>query len=459
LIPGVVTPAHAARVRYGRARQVSPLSRSSPELSPILGLALLAGGCSAVATGDAMIVRTEGLVEVTAPLAPVVYAGDRTLSPLSSDIAQRLHDVISTGPARTDVVAKIGDSLTAARSYLGCFDASEDVKLDGRDHLRPTIEWFTTTIHGAPSWSRPSLAAGKGWAAFRTLYGDPPPIDRELAAANPAFATVMFGTNDIQLGSIDRYGRNLLDITDLLLARGVVPILSTIPPRGDDPAADAWVPPYNAVVRAVAQARQVPLIDLHRELATLRGRGLTGDHVHLASHATGCWFTPGSLAAGNNRRNLLTLEMLDRLRRAVLAGERAPDDDPPRLTGDGSAIDPFTIPSLPFGDGRDTRRAVVGGQESADNVDLSGGSGEAVAGGRGSAVVYRIDLAASTKLRGFVIDRRGRHALHVQTDPHDPSTRVRGNLALGTRLAAGTYYAVVETRGDRAGEYLLALTR
>jgi len=55
-----------------------------------------------------------------------------------------------------------------------------------------------------------------------------------------------------------------------------------------------------------------------------------------------------------------------------------------------------------------------------------------------------------------VIDRRGRHALHVQTDPRDASTRLKANLALGARLAAGTYYVVVDARAP--GEYLLALT-
>jgi hypothetical protein len=118
----------------------------------------------------------------------------------------------------------------------------------------------------------------------------------------------------------------------------------------------------------------------------------------------------------------------------VLAGEPAPDRDPPRLAGDGSAGDPVAIPSLPFGDGRDTRRA----------------------DGTGASVHYRLELHSSTKLRGFVIDRRGRHALHVQTDPRDPATRVRADLGLGARLTAGTYYLVVDARAP--GEYLLALT-
>jgi len=397
----------------------------------LVGLALLAGGCSAVATGDPLIVDTDATAAAPAAIAPVVYTADRTLSPLTPDIAQRLADVISAGPGRTEVVAKIGDSHTTAHAYLQCFETGKHLDLDGRDELHATIDWFTTTIHGGPSWARTSLAAHRGWAAFRALAGEPSPIDRELAAANPAFATVMFGTNDIGFASIDRYGNNLLDITDVLLARGVVPILSTIPARGDDKAADAWVAPYNAVVRAVAQARQVPLIDLHRELATLPGHGLTGDRVHLNSRSTACDFSPLGLASGNNRRNLLTLEMLDRLRRAVLSDEPAPDADPPRLAGDGTIAAPIAIPSLPFGDGRDTRGLAIG------------------------EVHYRLALTARTKLRAYVIDRTGHHDLELVGGPK-PITR--GALAIGARVEPGTYDLVVAARNEHRGEFLLAIT-
>lgn len=403
-------------------------------MNRLAGLALLAGGCSAVATGDPLIVDADATAgpAIVAP-APVAYTADRTLSPLSPEIAHRLADVISAGPGRTEVVAKIGDSHTTAHAYLQCFETERHLDLAGRDDLRPTIDWFTASIQGGPSWARTSFAAHRGWAAFRALAGEPSPIDRELAAANPAFATVMFGTNDIGLGAIDRFGRNLLDITDVLLARGVVPILSTIPPRGDDPSADAWVPPYNAVVRAVAQARQVPLIDLHRELMALPGHGLTGDRIHLNSRSTACDFSPLGLASGNNRRNLLTLEMLDRLRRTVLSDEPAPDPDPPRLAGDGTAAAPIAIPSLPFGDGRDTRGVTTG------------------------QIHYRLVLAAKTKVRAYVIDRRGQHdAWLVGADVAKPVTRLA--LATGAHLDAGTYDLVVATRGERAGEYLLAIT-
>jgi hypothetical protein len=66
-------------------------------------------------------------------------------------------------------------------------------------------------------------------------------------------------------------------IVDRLLAEGIIPILSTIPPRDDSASADRMVPRYNAVVRAIAQTRGVPLVDLLDKeftIGTVRLRGL-----------------------------------------------------------------------------------------------------------------------------------------------------------------------------------------
>jgi hypothetical protein len=422
------------------------------QTSRVFGLAILASGCAA-AEGDAFSVETQIPTAQVEPVAPLVYAPDRALSPIDDALAHRLRAVIAGGEGSPWVVAKIGDSMTVARSYLGCFSDDKHVTLADHGALRATIDWFTaSTPEGVSMWSRKSLAAKKGWAAFHALAGAPSPIERELAAISPAFATVMFGTNDIGFANISRYGRNLLDITDLLLAKGVVPILSSIPPRDDDPTADAWVPRYNAVVRAVAQARQVPFVDLHRDLDNLRSHGLTGDNVHLDSQGSGCTFAPIGMLHGNNRRNLLTLEMLDRLRRAVLLGEPAPDAKATRLVGEGTATAPYVIPALPFGDGRDTRAA---GERNLDRYAC--GKGKA-SDASGAEIHYRLVVGTSTRLRAYVIDRSGDHDLYLVRDGDPAQCLARGDLALGTTLGPGTYDLVVDTYGERAGEYLLAVT-
>ena len=57
------------------------------------------------------------------------------------------------------------------------------------------------------------------------------------------------------------------------IAKGIVPILSTIPPRkpGSTPNYnDAYAKPYNAALRTFAQANSLPLIDFYEEILLRR---------------------------------------------------------------------------------------------------------------------------------------------------------------------------------------------
>ena len=103
-----------------------------------------------------------------------------------------------------------------------------------------------------------------------------------------------------------------------------------------------------AVIRAIAEARQVPLIDYHRELASLPDHGLGGDDLHPSRHPEGaCVLSEDGLRYGYNIRNLLTLQALDRIRRAVEEGVSAESRAaPPR--GSGAPDDPVVIDRFPF---------------------------------------------------------------------------------------------------------------
>jgi hypothetical protein len=414
---------------------------------------------AAVAACDDAEPPAADAIAVLAPAAPpriaIQYPTDRIHSPLTPSVIARLRDVIASGDGDVDMLAKIGDSHTVDREYLKCF-ATGRVHLGSRLGLRPTIDHFA-----ARAFDRTSLAAGKGWAAFHVLGGAPSPpkgrstvergaLDRELDATRPAFATVMFGTNDIDFERIDRYGENLLDIVDRLLARGVVPIVSSIPRRGDVPSADDWVPRYNAVARAVAQARQVPFVDLHRALSGLPTRGLNRDKIHLNTTRGGPCRLDGT--GGNNRRNLVTLEALDRLRRAVLDGEAAPDADAPVLAGSGIVDDPFVIDALPFADVRDTR--------SIDHRAIDRYACGKPRDTRGADVIYKIAPRTRTTLRAFVVDRDGIDVdLHLlERDPSGASCIARADRALVAKVDPGTYYLAVDTFDHKAGEYIVVVT-
>lgn len=390
---------------------------------------------------------------------PAVYASDRTLSPITPSVAERLQDIASAGPGLSDdVFAKIGASNTVNRNHLHCF-AGPNVDLDGRDSLRPTVDYFLSgDAAGSNPYERESLATTVGWSAYKVLEGEPSPLDQEIAALSPRYGLVHFGTNDIQLRNIHMYAENLLDIADELISRGIVPVFTSLPPRDDDADADAWVPRYNAVMRGVAQARQVPFIDLHRELVTLPDHGIGGDGIHLnvyrPSGARGCVFDSQGLQYGHNVRNLLTLQTLDRMRSA-LDGD-ASDASAPALSGAGTTSDGFVVQRFPFTDLRDTS---TGGQRLYERYDGC----DAAQDESGAEYVYQVEVDTRTTLRAFVLDRG-----EVDIDLHllDGSATTAGCIdrahkSITATVDSGVYYFVLDTfvaNGDeKAGEYLFVL--
>lgn len=411
-------------------------------------------------TLDAMVLPMADAMIIPRPDAAVAegpppYPADRDQSPLTPWIADRLRAIADRAPRAPDVFAKVGDSVTVSRAFMHCF-AGDAVDLDGRDALWATIEHFAEgDAGGGDPFRRVSEAATVGWSAGAVLQGAPTPLDVEFDALDPRFAVVMFGTNDIQGRDVDRYAIQMWDLVDRIVDGGTIPILSTIMPRDDDADADALVPRYNAVVRALAQGRQVPLVDFHRRLLPLPDHGLGPDRLHPSAAPTGaCDLSPGGLEHGYNIRNLLTLTALDRARRALV--EPAPDPPSPLQQALGTVDDPIPIDRLPFTDLRDTRDA------AGDALDAYPGC-DAPQDESGPEVVYALELERATIVRARVFDRGAVDIdLHLLADPADPDACLdRNHRTIEASLGPGTWYFVLDTYVDggveRAGEYLFTL--
>lgn len=394
---------------------------------------------------------------------PARYPADRLQSPITPAVRDRLAALAAAGGGDPAVFMKVGDSITADENALGCFAGSE-VNLGDRDDLGATIDHFLAGEAGRYTpWDRESRAAEVGQTAAWAMEGDPSPLERELSALSPAFAVVQFGTNDMEMAetykdAIWAYGEDMLDLTDELLGAGVIPLLVTIPPRLDDEGADRWVSNYNAVLRGIAQARQLPLVDLELGLRALDGYGLYSDGVHLEPYERGaCRLGDNGLEYGCNVRNLLVLDGLDRLRRAALEGE-ALDEPESALAGEGTAADPFVVSGgLPFTDLRDT---ATDGERRIDRYE--GCASEADESGR--ELVYRLELARETSVRVMVFDRGDVDVdLHLLgEEPTGEGCVERDDQHLRRTLGAGTWHLVVDTWVDgdgdaRAGEYLLVV--
>lgn len=384
---------------------------------------------------------------------------DQTQSPITPRVAGHLRDIAGRAAMQEDVFAKVGASATVSLNFMYCF-AGSGVDLDGRDSLAQTIQYFLGgDAGGTDPYERESLSATVGWSAGAALAGDPSPLQQEVAAISPRYAVIMYGTNDIQLNNIDTYGDHMLEIADQLSDAGVIPLFTTIMPRDDSATADAEVPRYNLMVRGVAQSRQVPLIDFHRELAPLPDHGLGSDGIHPSVYrnpgALPCVFTADGLAYGYNIRNLITITSLDRAR-AVVAGGDAPDPPAATLSGAGSHQDPFVIPSLPFVDVHDTRTSLV------SDVDSYPGCG-ASQDESGHEFVYRLDLTTPTRVRAFLSDRGGAdidvHLLSGGSTGDD--CLMRDNLDLTADLQPGTYYFNLDSFASGGspleGEYIFVV--
>ncbi|MEZ4409893.1 MAG: GDSL-type esterase/lipase family protein [Polyangiales bacterium] len=223
---------------------------------------------------------------------------------------------------RAGVFAKIGDSITESGSFL--FDVGfgwED--LGANTALAPTVAFFrATTLSGRDinSFNRASVCATAGWTTADALAGGTnSPLQRELRAIRPAWAIVMYGTNDVDRLPTATFRANLETIVDQIEAAGTVPAVSTIPDRADSAAAETRALEVNAAIRAVAAARHVPLLDYWAALQPLPSHGVSSDGIHPNAYVadgvtSACTLTAAGLRYGYNVRNLTAIQMLDRMR-------------------------------------------------------------------------------------------------------------------------------------------------
>jgi hypothetical protein len=306
-------------------------------------------GCAVIACWDACTRPPIPLAAQTASApsaAPVVRAiaahakggTDALLAAvprLDAQTKARLRAIAARGATRgmrRGVFAKIGDSITESGSFLqdighGWFD------LGPYAALAPTIAFFHhTSVDSAnnDSFAHASLAAASGWTSSDALEGSPEPVARELDALRPGTALIMLGTNDVDRATPAALETHLARIVDECIDHGVVPVLSTIPDRLDSPAARDRVPAFNERIERLANARGLPLMDLHAALAALPHHGLGDDGIHPSAYVTSdgdtraCNFAPASLRSGYNVRNLVALLTLDKIR-TIVFDDGAPD--------------------------------------------------------------------------------------------------------------------------------------
>lgn len=195
--------------------------------------------------------------------------------------------VASWGANNFDVTQKNG-------WYLAAADTTSQRGLTSSSGLT-LQEFFLGCCNGGPA-----MPASSDPVSARSIVADPTysgnlQIDTVVSAFNDAqFAVVMLGTNDP--GNAQNIA-NLTTIVDKLEAQHIVPILSTIPPRGDGFPNDVVVQ-FNEAVTNLALTRTLPLIDYYQEIVLRRpgttwlGTLISSDGVHPTWEGAG--FAPDS---------------------------------------------------------------------------------------------------------------------------------------------------------------------
>jgi len=388
--------------------------------------------------------------DAAVPAGTVLYDEGSRHSPITLTLAARLQAIAGAGTHTDDVFAKVGDSITASPDFLTCFDGGT---IDLGTHAQQSAaiaHYLAGDVAGVSPYVRTSVAAVGGATARDVMEGAPCPLERELDATQAHVALVMFGTNEVRYGkSVDEFGTYLWNAIDEVIDRGVIPVMSTIPPMNNYPAADARIPTFNRVIRAIAQGRGVPLVELHRELVSLPNRGLSSDQLHPSTaSAGGCVLHAEGLSYGYNVRNLITIEALSRVRAALVG--TASDSVAAVRQGTGASNDPF-IGSLPLVDLGDTREG--------DALLTSYGCGGSPLSGR--EVIYRLDLPSAMTIDAYVVDRG---AVDVDIQILAGTATAQGCVANGDATATatvgpGAVFVVVDTRdGALEGEFALVVS-
>lgn len=382
------------------------------------------------------------------------YPSDRTHSPVTCAVTENLRHIAARQPNRDEkVFMKVGDSISAGHEFMSCFETETlSLAADGYGDLLAAHAWFLDGEVGATTpYTRASEATLASRTADWALRGSPTPVEQEVSVANPRYAFVMFGTNDMGYGGSTASAsikfpwmyENIVELVDDIAARGIVPVMYSIPPyTGQYPELRQLLPTWNVVLRAVAEARQVPFVDYHREMMTLPDLGLRSDGVHPSADYTElCDFDDETgLIWGYNLRNLLSLEALNRVWQVTRPDplrDRWDDAGAPPIVGDGSPAAPREVDALPFAEMTDLATS-----SSASLVNYPS-CGVALPG---AERVYRVTLSAPTPMRVMALHGPGVSASIVwSTSPGaTTSCQAADDIMLRGTFPAGTHYFVVD---------------
>lgn len=211
------------------------------------------------------------------------------------------------------VFSKIGDSETSSEYFLKPFDLGpKNYTLGPYANLQELLNYFKGSFSRVSLAARPSFSAS---SVFSSIWSDPTicgseyPISCEYRINRPAFALIMFGSNDVH-NSPEVFEKNFRAVIEFSLKNNVIPIIAT---KADNLEGDGRI---NATIARLAQEYEVPLWNFWRAMQGLPKNGLSDDQVHF-TYARNDFTDPEAMKMGWPVRNLTALQVLDKVWRTV----------------------------------------------------------------------------------------------------------------------------------------------
>lgn len=284
---------------------------------------------------DLNSVAVTGVAENTATTGTV--GASNVVSGISSNARTIFLDGLAKGNSAYSFT-RVGDSITASPNFLTPIGQG-NYNLGEYGYLGTAISFFSgPNGRGANPFAASSIAARNGWSTESVL--NPANADRgvcrsgetplacEYRLVKPSVALIMFGTNDAGGMPSATFQSNLRTIVQTSINMGVIPVLSTIPPKHYNAATDGRIFEFNDIIVATARAYDVPLWDYYTAMAALPSEGLSSDGVHPSSASDGlnAVFDGQHLRYGYPMRNFTALQVLYQLWQYVLydAGQAVP---------------------------------------------------------------------------------------------------------------------------------------
>ncbi len=214
-------------------------------------------------------------------------------------------------------LAKVGDCFTDHEYFLKYFTWGR-YNLGDYTALQPVIDTYGESMDDLSYAASVGFVAGAVldpmWANPEVCQPDESPLACEYRVHNPSVSVIMLGTQDVLLMTPEQFDTALREIVRETVAANIVPILSTFP--GNLEFWDKSLQ-FNKIVVNIALDFDIPLINLWLALEGLPNHGL-GDSNHMSFPlTTPADLTQPNLTTGYPMRNLVTLQTLDNVWRAI----------------------------------------------------------------------------------------------------------------------------------------------